>query len=113
MKIPYLKNSKYDVSGYDQVHPIDVKPKDSLINLIVLITILTVTILIVHGLKSNDWVLLQATGGFILAFWCWRIFISLTNTTIVFLGEAILALLMLAIIVLCAIYEVQYLFFYC
>jgi ABC-type multidrug transport system permease subunit len=113
MKIPYFKNVKYNTSGYDQVHPQEPKTEFSIINFIVFITILFVAVLITYGFKTNDWNLLQSTGAFILSFWCWRIFISLTNTTIVFLGEAILALLMLAIIVLCAIYEVQYLFFNC
>jgi hypothetical protein len=111
MKIPYFKNVKYNTSGYDQVHPQETKTEFSIINFIVFITILFVVVLITYGLKNDEWDLLQSTGAFILSFWCWRIFIRITDGIVVDIAEAFFALLMLIIIVLCALYEIQYLFF--
>ena len=107
----FKKQSKYNSSGYDKEHPRETNHKESIINFALFTTMTITAILIVYGFKTNHWALLQGSIAFVVAFWCWRIFISLTNAVTVFMAEAILALLMLAIIVFCAIYEVQYLFF--
>jgi hypothetical protein len=63
------------------------------------------------GLKFNLWDYFQYTIAVFILYWCWLVFIYITNTPIVNLAHAWIAVMLLLIMILCAIYQTQLIYF--
>lgn len=85
--------------------------KESIRNFILFLTILASALFIGFGFVINMWTFLIYTGAFIVGYWACLIFMFITNATIVNMGEAFIAIISLVVMVLCAIYEIQLIWF--